>query len=279
MENMTILQRIFPLLTILSLAAGACASPPATNPATEAEDAVPIEAPPTQHTPVLEPVIPPEMERLVTAAKEDLAGRIGVGVDDLEVLHFETVTWSDSSLGCPQPGMAYLQVLVDGFRLVLFHADTAYSYHGTDSGFVLCENPREGGVSGDAPAGPEGTPKEGIDLNGEAEIDPGLAPLIEQAVADLAARLDVEPADVDVVSAVLVEWPDASMGCPVPGLRYPQVPQDGFLIQLKVGGQTYPYHGGGNREPFLCEPSPLQPKSTPPKLDDSLLPPPGGADS
>lgn len=89
------------------------------------------------------------------------------------------------------------------------------------------------------------------------EIEPGLQALVEAAVADLAARLGVAPADITVVSAVPVTWGDASLGCPQPGMRYAQVPQDGARIELRHQGTNYPYHSGGARPtPFLCEQKP-----------------------
>ena len=36
---------------------------------------------------------------------------------DLKVLSAEAVTWSDGSLGCPEPGMMYTQALVPGYRV------------------------------------------------------------------------------------------------------------------------------------------------------------------
>ncbi len=95
----------------------------------------------------------------------------------------------------------------------------------------------------------------------------GLQPLIDQAVADLAKRLGVDSATVALVRAELVVWPDASLGCPQPGMEYPQVPTDGSLIVLSYGGREYRYHTGGNRYvPFLCE-TPAAPDKAPPPLD------------
>ncbi|MGD9318190.1 MAG: hypothetical protein PVG56_15245, partial [Anaerolineae bacterium] len=50
-----------------------------------------------------------------------------------------------------------------------------------------------------------------------------------------------------------VEWSDGSLGCPQPGMAYKQVPQEGVLIRLSVSGTIYNYHGGGSRDPFLCQ--------------------------
>ena len=85
------------------------------------------------------------------------------------------------------------------------------------------------------------------------QIDPGLQPYIEIAVADLATRLAVTAAAVTVTSATVVEWPDSSLGCPAPGQLYAQVITDGALIVLAVDGTAYHYHASGSRPPFLCE--------------------------
>jgi hypothetical protein len=92
------------------------------------------------------------------------------------------------------------------------------------------------------------------------QIDPGLQPFVDMAIADLSGRLDVGPTAITVVSAVLVTWPDGSLGCPMPGMEYVQVLQDGSVIELGFGERVYRYHSGGNRTPFLCD----QPLVTPP---------------
>jgi hypothetical protein len=44
------------------------------------------------------------------------------------------VTWSDGSLGCPEPGMLYTQALVRGYRIVLQAGDERLEYHAGKSG-------------------------------------------------------------------------------------------------------------------------------------------------
>jgi hypothetical protein len=80
-------------------------------------------------------------------------------------------------------------------------------------------------------------------------------------VADLAGRLGVDPGEVRVVSVEEVTWPDGSLGCPQPGMMYPQVLTDGTRIALEAGGKRYEYHAGGPRGPFLCE-DPQHPQPT-----------------
>lgn len=86
------------------------------------------------------------------------------------------------------------------------------------------------------------------------EIDPGLQPYIDLAVADLAARLQRDAASITTRSAVLMVWPDASLGCPMPGMQYAQAQTDGAKIVLEADGATYDYHAGGDTTPFWCDP-------------------------
>ncbi len=93
-------------------------------------------------------------------------------------------------------------------------------------------------------------------------IDAGLAPFVAIAVDDLAVRLDVPPDSIDVLTAVLVVWPNGALGCPEPGRSYTQVMTDGSVIELGVDGLVYRYHSGGSVTPFPCE-RPLDPVPSP----------------
>lgn len=77
---------------------------------------------------------------LVRQAKEDLAERLDIDLGAIELLEFDPVVWPDSSMGCPQPGMAYTQVPVDGAVIRLAAGDHTYAYHtGGTRGPFLCE--------------------------------------------------------------------------------------------------------------------------------------------
>lgn len=70
----------------------------------------------------------------------DAALRSGVVEADIVVVRGESVTWSDGSLGCPQPGMNYTQALVPGYWVVLDADGTEYDYRASARGsFTLCE--------------------------------------------------------------------------------------------------------------------------------------------
>jgi len=92
-----------------------------------------------------------------------------------------------------------------------------------------------------------------VNVTTTLQVEPGLQPLVDQAIADLAQRLSIDRETIAVVSAQSVVWSDRSLGCPQPGMMYPQVLAEGFRLELRAGDQAYAYHGGEGREPFLCE--------------------------
>lgn len=80
---------------------------------------------------------------IVVQAMKDLGTRLGVSLDQIMVLRSENVTWPDSGIGCPKPGMMYTQVQQDGMRIILSVAEKSYEYHsGGARGVFLCENPQ-----------------------------------------------------------------------------------------------------------------------------------------
>lgn len=68
--------------------------------------------------------------RELTIATADAAERAGVAADEVSFVSFEQVTWSDGSLGCPEPDMMYTQALVEGYRIVLEADGEQLVYHG-----------------------------------------------------------------------------------------------------------------------------------------------------
>jgi len=77
----------------------------------------------------------------------------------------------------------------------------------------------------------------------EFPLDPSSS-LVQGAMTDLAARLDVPRDEVTIVDARAVSWGDSSLGCPQPGMKYLQSVTDGSLVILNVDGVEYRYTGG-----------------------------------
>lgn len=81
--------------------------------------------------------------RLVRAAVADCAGRLGVDVDQVHVVRAVEVTWRDASLGCPQPGRLYAQVLTPGVLVELDVEGARYDYHARRGGKPFwCRRPQ-----------------------------------------------------------------------------------------------------------------------------------------
>lgn len=76
----------------------------------------------------------------VEMAIADLAERLSIGADRISLREARGVTWPDTSLGCPQPGMAYNQVLTPGLMIRLSAGGQMYSYQsGGGREPFLCE--------------------------------------------------------------------------------------------------------------------------------------------
>lgn len=82
------------------------------------------------------------LENLIDRAVADLTHRFSIQADQITLVEATPVVWPDSSLGCPQKGMVYAQVLTPGYLIKLNADATEYEYHtsrGTE--VIYCENP------------------------------------------------------------------------------------------------------------------------------------------
>jgi hypothetical protein len=92
-------------------------------------------------------VIPAQLVNLVGDIRRDLSRRLAVAETAIAFLHSTPVDWPDSSLGCPEPGMMYAQVITPGYQIGLAVGDELYYYHTNGvRGFKYCP--------GAAPAAP-----------------------------------------------------------------------------------------------------------------------------
>jgi hypothetical protein len=122
------LQLLGAALVLLS----ACA-PPASAP----DDAPVPQALPT----AADSVVP---ERI---AREVVAARTGAALDRLELVSSEYREFSDSGLGCPVAGRAYLQVLTPGYQVLIRFEGQVFDVRVAGSRGRICDRP----AAADAP--------------------------------------------------------------------------------------------------------------------------------
>jgi hypothetical protein len=83
-----------------------------------------------------------DLETLIEGAKADLAQRLSVQATQIKALETKEVVWPDTSLGCPQPGIAYAQILTPGYLIRLAYSGNEFEYHIDVHGNTsYCENP------------------------------------------------------------------------------------------------------------------------------------------
>ena len=68
-------------------------------------------------------------EQAVALAKKDMMARLGAPETAVKVISVELVEWPDSCLGIAKLGMACLQVITPGFRIILDTGLIAFEYH------------------------------------------------------------------------------------------------------------------------------------------------------
>ncbi|HEY3060860.1 MAG TPA: hypothetical protein VGL99_18010 [Chloroflexota bacterium] len=120
----------------------------------------PVEGePPIEPGPAPMP-IEPMYQPLVDFTVQDLATRLAIDPTTIEPLEARSVVWPDGGLGCPTPGMAYIQVQVEGALVRLRVDGKLYEYHsGGARPPFLCEQPADVPPvpqPGDQPAPPPG---------------------------------------------------------------------------------------------------------------------------
>ena len=124
-----------------------------------------------------------------------------------------------------------MTVITPGYLLKLTADGQVHEYHTSEGRIVSCNDSTQA-----------------FDLRKKPE-----SPLIEEAKADLAHRLDIAVEQIQVLTVASRQWPDASLGCPQPDMMYAQVITPGFQIILSAAGKEYDYRTDLQRV-FICKP-------------------------
>jgi hypothetical protein len=79
------------------------------------------------------------------------------------------------------------------------------------------------------------------------------AALLDKIRAELASEQGVSVAEVKVISAQAVNWPNGALGCPKPGRMYTQAIVPGYRIELEAGGKRFRYHAAARGGYKRCD--------------------------
>ena len=90
-------------------------------------------------------------EGVEAAALAVLSEEVGAAETAFSLDSAMGVTWTDASLGCPQEGFGYAQVLTPGYKLLFSHDGAVYAVHTNVDGShaVVCEDAER--LEADAP--------------------------------------------------------------------------------------------------------------------------------
>lgn len=164
-----------------------------------------------------------EQRSVAIVAIDALAAELQISKEKILVDTIRAVDWPNSSVGCPKPGIAYLDVITPGHKITLRVDKQLYVVHEAKGSAFVCRQTKA-----------------------YAGIDPNLQFVfgVQMAVAqkDLADRLRVSPRDVKTVSAEETTWDDAGLGCPDPGVTYPPGKVTGWALTLRHKERDYVYH-------------------------------------
>jgi hypothetical protein len=129
-------------ITLIGLPVAACGAPMADQ---SPRGAPGQSSPGSNVTPAPSPAggrsapVSPQAQPAVDAALQAAAGRLGLPRDQLRVVQVNEREWSDASLGCPQPGAMYAQVITPGFLVTVEGAGRRVEVHTDQRGrAVIC---------------------------------------------------------------------------------------------------------------------------------------------
>ena len=145
---------------------------------------------------------------------------------DSKLLTSEQTQWNDSSLGCPQPGAMYTQVITSGYLLRFAGQDSTHEVHVAADAAILC-SPQVG----------TGVPNRSTAAYRAGDLDA----IVETARADLAAKLNLQIEEVSLRSFEPTTWPDSRLGCGEALADAAPGPVRGFKLKLALltAGTSY----------------------------------------
>jgi hypothetical protein len=162
-----------------------------------------------------------QADAAVHAAINDLTAKRQLAPESVQVVSVEATDWPDTSLGCPQPGVFYAQIIVQGYKIVLSSGGQSVEYHSDMKGRVVTCSPAINPSSAD-------------DVSG-------------RAILDLASRLGISSDRITIERVESDEFPAGGLGCTQSGQPQRAIPAiiSGQRIILRAADKTYEYRASG----------------------------------
>lgn len=158
-------------------------------------------------------------------ARQTLAEHLKIAQEDIVVTQVEPRTWSNSSMGCGQPGTVSLTVMTEGYAVLLSAQGREHRVHVSGTNAIVCDK--------------------GMALRRDPRRSAnarGLDAMMEKARQDLAQRLNVEPATIRLAGMRPQRWSNSGLDCPRDGESVQEGPVEGFQLSLKHASRIYTYH-------------------------------------
>lgn len=155
--------------------------------------------------------------------------------DTVSMLKVQAMQWPNSSLGCAEPGVEYLQQVIPGYFVSFSVEGKIYTVHIGGESTVICDRVNDY-------------------MAKRRERSMAIIKLHEAARVDLAKKLMVKTEEISVTKIQQETWPDASLGCPIEGEQYEPVPVDGLRFNMTCRGKEYEYRAALDGGDFVsCE--------------------------
>lgn len=158
------------------------------------------------------------IELAIGAVKE----QIPVSKDLVSHLRIRSMQWPDSSLGCSEEGMSYLQKVTVGYMVSFTFDEKIYTVHVGDDSAVVCDQFNDR-------------------MKERQKRAQSLISVYDAARVNLAEKLMVDPEKIELTKIKQETWPDSSLGCPITGQQYLQKPVKGFIINMSCSDKQYEY--------------------------------------
>lgn len=166
-----------------------------------------------------------QMQQAGQRALQTLASQLKIAASDMTVVRIEPHTWPDSSLGCGKPGALAMQVLTEGYVVMLAAQGKQYRVHVADGRALICDTPIVMRKELRRPANARG-----LDI------------AVQQAREDLAKRLGAQASQVRLLRTQSHQWPNNGLDCPRADETIVAAPVMGYRILLEYSSRTYTYH-------------------------------------